>query len=206
MWGVRRDAGRSFPYDGRRRLINAYDFDKTIYRGDSTRDFYRHCLGRHPRLLIHGLGLIAPGIAFLCGRMEKTAFKQRFFGFLRHVPDVEMEVRLFWDRNEKGMRAFYMKQRQGDDLIVSASPEFLLRPLLDRIGVRGLIASRVDAHAGLFDGLNCYGEEKRIRLLKERPDAGIDAFYSDSLSDAPLAALAKKAYLVQGERVLPWPE
>ena len=28
--------------------MNVYDFDKTIYRGDSTVDFWRHCLRRYP--------------------------------------------------------------------------------------------------------------------------------------------------------------
>ena len=43
-----------------------------------------------------------------------------------------------------------------------------------------------------------------IRFHARFPGAGIDEFYSDSHSDDPLAALAKRAYLVKGERLLPW--
>ena len=32
----------------------------------------------------------------------------------------------------------------------------------------------------------------------------IEAFYSDSHSDDPMAALAERAFLVKGERLLPW--
>ena len=35
-------------------------------------------------------------------------------------------------------------------------------------------------------------------------DGRIDEFYSDSLSDAPLANLAHRAYLVKGEDLFPW--
>ena len=31
--------------------MNVYDFDKTIYRGDSTKDFYFFLLRRHPVLI-----------------------------------------------------------------------------------------------------------------------------------------------------------
>ena len=48
--------------------------------------------------------------------------------------------------------------------------------------------------------------EKVRRFQAEFGAARPDAFYSDSLSDAPMARLATRAYLVRGERVLPWPE
>lgn len=31
--------------------MNVYDFDKTIYNGDSTRDFYLYSLIKHPEML-----------------------------------------------------------------------------------------------------------------------------------------------------------
>lgn len=31
--------------------MNVYDFDKTIYYGDSTADFYLFCLKRHKKIL-----------------------------------------------------------------------------------------------------------------------------------------------------------
>ena len=103
------------------------------------------------------------------------------------------------------MRAWYQAQRREDDVIVSASPEFLLAPIAAQLGAR-LIASRVDPFTGQYDGENCHGAEKVRRFQAEFGAAQPDAFYSDSLSDAPMARLATRAYLVRGERVLPWPE
>ena len=40
----------------------------------------------------------------------------------------------------------------------------------------------------------------------EYPNTQIDKFYSDSLSDTPLAELARAAFLVKGSQILPWPE
>ena len=32
--------------------MNVYDFDKTIYDGDSTIDFYFYCLKKHPKIIL----------------------------------------------------------------------------------------------------------------------------------------------------------
>ena len=43
------------------------------------------------------------------------------------------------------------------------------------------------------------------RFRQAYPDAEIDAFYSDSHSDDPLARIARRAVMVRGDRLLPWP-
>ena len=93
---------------------------------------------------------------------------------------------------------------QPDDLVVSASPEFLLAPACRRLGIRPPIASRVDARTGRYTGLNCKGAEKVSRFREQYPDAEIGQFYSDSRSDAPLAHLARRAFLVRGDSYTSW--
>lgn len=185
--------------------MNAYDFDNTIFRGDSTARFLAFCARRYPRVWRHAPAILGAGALFLLGKVEKTAFKQKMFEFLQDVPDVEAAVSAFWQKNARRVRAWYQAQRREDDVIVSASPEFLLAPIAAQLGAR-LIASRVDPFTGQYDGENCHGAEKVRRFQAEFGGARPDAFYSDSLSDAPMARLATRAYLVCGERVLPWPE
>ena len=185
--------------------MNVYDFDKTIYDGDSTAHFYFYCVRRFPSVL---LWLPYQGFSFLLylvGVYKKTQFKERFYRFFRRVKDIETVVEQFWDGKQGGIKAWYLAGWKEDDVIISASPEFLLRPICNRLGIRHLIASRVDAHSGAYNGLNCYGEEKVLRFRAEFPDGVIDNFYSDSLSDAPLAHLAaERAYIVAGETLLEW--
>lgn len=185
--------------------MNVYDFDDTIYRGDSTLDFWKFCARRHPKVL---LSLPRVGVSFsryLFGRCDKTAFKEAFFSFLRFVPDVEAEVSAFWNEHESKIQHWYLSQKHDSDVIISASPEFLLKPAAERLGV-SLIASRVDEASGMFSGENCKGEEKVRRFNAEYPVVEIRKFYSDSLSDAPLAKLAHEAYVVSGDEFIPWYE
>lgn len=183
--------------------MNVYDFDDTIYRGDSTLDFWKFCARRHPKTL---LSLPKVGISFLkylFGRSSKTEFKEAFFSFLRYVPNVEAEVSVFWERHFSRIQSWYLAQMQSSDVIISASPEFLLRPVADRLGV-SLIASCVDERIGEFSGENCKGDEKVRRFGAEYPGVGIEKFYSDSLSDTPLAELARDAFVVSNDDFVLW--
>lgn len=184
--------------------LNVYDFDDTIFRGDSTRAFWLYCLRRAPRLIRWLPHQCACAIRFCAGRTDKEAFKQGFFSFLRDVPDTAAWVEDFWALHLGRTRAWYLAQKQPEDLVVSASPEFLLAPACRRLGIRAPIASRVDPRTGRYEGRNCKGEEKAARFFSAFPDGVIDAFYSDSRSDKPLARLAKSAYLVKGDRLFVW--
>ena len=58
--------------------MNAYDFDKTIYKNDSTADFYKYCLLHYPKVL---LALPIQGLAlakWAFGIYDKTHFKEKF--------------------------------------------------------------------------------------------------------------------------------
>lgn len=67
------------------------------------------------------------------------------------------------------------------------------------------IASEVNPLTGELLGSNCRGEEKVKRFNEVYPNETIDDFYSDSLSDLPLARMAHKAYLVKNQKVCSWP-
>lgn len=182
-----------------------YDFDWTIYRGDATARFYRRCLCKYPRAALDFLGSFWWLLGMVLKMVEKTRAKERFFGFLRFVPDVEKEVLDFWVANAHRIKRWYLEDHRSSDLVISASPEFLLTPICESLRVE-LIGSRVDPHTGRYTGLNCHGAEKLRRLRERYADIEIEAFYSDSLSDAPLAELADAAFLVRDERVMRWPD
>ena len=98
----------------------------------------------------------------------------------------------------------YINQKKEDDVIISASPEFLLYEVCDRIGVKNLIASRVDRSTGKYTGDNCYGKEKLRRFYQKYPNEIIDEFYSDSYSDEPIAKVARESFIVSKEMIRKW--
>lgn len=185
--------------------INVYDFDKTILPYDSTEAFSLFCLRRYPRAMLGALRAVPYAALMPLRIVTKTRAKEVFYSFLANLEDVDAEVEAFWAENLKNINAWYLAQRRPDDLVISASPEFLLRPAAEALGFR-LIASRVDKRSGWTLGLNCHDEEKVRRLREECPEVEIAEFYSDSLSDTPLARIAERAFLVKGSALSPWPQ
>ena len=186
-----------------RLALNVYDFDGTIYKGDSSVDFYLYALKNRPVLAryapIQALGFFLYGLKLI----NKTKMKEHFFSFLSGV-DGKILVEEFWEHNYYKIHKWYLDLQQTEDIIISASPEFLLLPICQRLGIRHLIASRVDVQSGSFLGENCYGNEKVRRLFTEYHVSHIDNFYSDSQSDLPLAQISDNAFLVVNGNITNW--
>lgn len=184
--------------------MNVYDFDGTIYDGDSTLDFYFFCLKKHPNIIMCIPRQCVAAICYKMKRIEKTEFKERFYGFLGKLGNVDTDVKEFWDSYEYRIKSWYKEKQKKDDVVISASPDFLLREICERNQIKCLIASRVNPENGKYDGANCYGKEKVRRFCEMMPEAKIDEFYSDSYSDEPLARLAEKAYVVKKNEIKEW--
>ena len=186
--------------------MNIYDFDDTIYTGNSEGHFYFHEMKKHPKMLVTVPRMAISFLGYLLGIKTKTQAKRNLHRFLRYVPDIDGDLEEFWDKHEKNIKTWYKNRQQEDDIIISASPEYLLIPICRRLGIKYLMASRVDKKTGAYDGLNCHDEEKVRRLYERFPDAVCDEFYSDSLSDTPLAEISKQAWIIRGVTLFDWNE
>ncbi len=184
--------------------MNVYDFDNTILKGDSSARFFAWCLRRRPGMWRDIPAQAVNGLLFALRLKPKQAFKQRMLHYLALIGDVDAAVAAFWVDNLPRVKAWYRAAHREDDVVISASPEGLIRPACTALGIRAVMGSPVDMRTGLYAGPNCHGAEKVRRFREVYPDAEIENFYSDSHSDDPLARLAQKAWLVKGDRLLPW--
>ena len=181
--------------------MNVYDFDKTVYPVDSTVDFWKYCVRRWPKCLRALPAALPFGIGWKLGLCELETFKEKFYRFLRDIPQSAVEQ--YWDENISRIYPWYLAQKREDDVIISASPEFSVAEACRRLGVRCL-ASPVDRQTGHLLGKNCRAEEKVRRLKDAFPDARVEEAYSDSLSDTPLFGQAEQAFLVKNGVPHPW--
>ncbi len=184
--------------------VNVYDFDKTIYDGDSTLDFYLYCIKKNVCLLRYLPFQIFALVLYLLKIIDKTECKERIYIFLAGIYDIDEYIISFWDNNECKMKEWYLNQKQETDVIISASPSFLLNEICQRLDIKNLIASEVNKQTGIYTGENCYGKEK-VRLFREKYEGWeIKNFYSDSLSDTPLAKVAEQSYIVNKNKIEKW--
>lgn len=181
--------------------VNLYDFDNTIYNGDSSTDFFFYALMKYPKIVKHIPSIIWNALLYKLKVIKKTKFKENIFAFLKSIPDVDELVKSFWLTHENYIKNFYLQKKHDKDIILSASPEFLLAPICKKLKVKDLIASDVDKKTGKFNGLNCYGREKIKRLNKKYKNVEIIEAYSDSISDTPMLEIAEHPFIVKGNKI-----
>lgn len=183
--------------------MNLYDFDNTIYKGDSSVDFFCYSLKKYPSIILNLPKMGLAGIKYKLNIIDKTSMKEVIFSFVKKIPDIDKHIDSFWELHRKNIKQFYLAKNHKDDIIISASPEFLLDKITKELEVKELIGSRVDKKTGKFTGLNCYGEEKVVRLQEKYSKIKVKEAYSDSTSDDPILKLASKAYYVKGDELIP---
>lgn len=178
-----------------------YDFDGTIYDGDSSVDFFKFCLKKDKKNYKILPKLAIKFLAYKSKNITDTELKEYIFSFLENFKNIDIVVKDFWETHESKIKNFYLEKKHNQDIIISASPEFLLKPICQKLKVKDLIASDVDKTTGKFKKPNNRGEEKVKEFYKKYPKAEILEMYSDSLHDKPLLDLAKKSYFVKKNKL-----
>ena len=180
--------------------IDVYDFDGTIYDGDSTVDFVRFALLRHPAMLF-GLPRIAWAALCLAGKkIGLTQFKSVLFGEMSRRFSLEKEAKAFWqsERTRKKLGAWFEHTpRDLPIVIASASPEFELQHAARLLGVSRLIGTTCDMQTGELTGPNCKGARKIERIREVYGEFEVRAMYTDDAkADGPLLEIAQEKYIV----------
>ncbi len=184
-------------------MINAYDFDKTIYDGDSSLDFYLYCLKREPSIIFSLPTQIVAIMLYIFKIKSKDYMKGKIFIFLKRIKNIDNFINDFWLINYKKIKPWYLKIKNNSDVIISASPEFLLKPLENKLNIDKVIATKINKYNGNIETKNCHDYEKIKRYEKIYKKNSIKRFYTDSIkSDKPMLEYAKESYVVKKNKII----
>jgi phosphoserine phosphatase len=175
-------------------MVNVYDFDGTIYLENSSKEFFIFCTKKKPIVLIY---LPIQIICLFLFRLHITNDLSYFYLFLRLLKKKEKEklVKEFWDLNESKVCKWYLEQKREDDVIVSASPEFLIKEIANRLGV-SCVASNISLDTGK-NYKTCRGKEKVTLFYERYPHAKIDKSYGNAKSDYCIMEEGRYGYFVK---------
>ena len=198
----------------KKKLI-VYDFDKTIYGGESGTNFFTYYLRNYPlKGLLFGLTYLKEVLFYLIKITDLKRLKERFFIFLESHSNEEIEniVDGFWKEYGKKMYSWTQEElwenkKEADMVIVtSATPLFLLERLIPEMGYDMVFGTEFkgdgkEKFAAEIKGENNKGMEKVRKLDKWAKENNIEyeiiKFYSDSLADKPLYDIAEKKYWIK---------
>ena len=181
--------------------MNGYDFDDTIYKGNSMCRFSIFCTLRLPYLILFTPVLLLA--VFLRGLriLNKNRYLHLISLYVALVPHAERFASKFWDRNMSRIKGWYLKERRDDDVVISASPHFLVAEACKRLGVN-CIATDLSPKNAKLNREHCYGKQKVVVYKEVYGDAPLATYYSDSLSDTPMFKFADKGYFVCDDEVV----
>ena len=192
--------------------ISLYDFDGTIYRGDSSVDYALHCILRRPYLA--PLVIVVSFLVALhkCGLVKKETAKALLF-MIMSPADVSIRTFVKKIRNKFNQETLAMMGRDIASgimpIVISAGPRLLVESAVQSFAAVTVIATETDPrHPWRLRSPNCSGEEK-VRRLREwlamrRTSLGevrITHVVSDSLDDIPLFQLGERCYFVRGSLI-----
>jgi len=189
-----------------------FDFDHTLYDGDSGSHLFAWLLKRNPLRLLAALlatPLLGPLVALLPTRRHGISGYVWIATFGLHgarqfntvidqyvrTHEAEIRTRLL----PRALEVFAAHRRAGDKVVVATgAPPELARAILAFVAHQDVtvIGSEVGPRFGAMGATrHCHNEEK-MRMLRERGYGDIAIAYSDSSADLPLLKAAKAPVVV----------
>lgn len=180
--------------------MNIFDFDNTLYDGESSFDFFFFCLRKDKKLAIYIPMMVIDLILY----KSRLIHVNRLYAdterlcreLMKNEDQIEDNVSAFWKIAARKLKPEICSMIHPEDVIVTASPQFLLKGIMGQLYTKNLVASQIDTHRGKVETL-CFREEKIIQFQKYFKGT-VECFYTDSLNDRAMIEYAKKAYLVKG--------
>ncbi len=176
------------------RKVDIYDFDKTVLPYDSALKYWGFCMLYRPWILVLLPLQFCWGMMMLCHIISVKTCKKVSFWYINIINN-ERTVKKFWDRHEKDIYDWFRAEnRQGETVVISASPDFLIEEICSRLGVDHVIATKYTKR-GTMIGENCRKSEKTRRFFEEIMDVEVENVYSDNTDhDRAIFDLGKQKY------------
>ena len=193
--------------------LSVYDFDKTIYNGETLNDFYRFYLIKKPWKIYTVIFQLWYFLLYVLKIINLEKLKENFLRFLNgeNTGELKKLIREFWEKKESKINLWakdeILKNKKETEILVaiSASPTFLIIDRLRLMGFDVVIGTDFLFESTKFHShitsKNCKNYEKVKRLDKWAEDNNIQYdivnFYSDSIADKPLFDLAEHKYWIK---------
>ena len=193
--------------------LSVYDFDKTIYNGETLNDFYRFYLIKKPWKIYTVIFQLWYFLLYVLKIINLEKLKENFLRFLNgeNTGELKKLIREFWEKKESKINLWVkdeiLKNKKETEILVaiSASPTFLIIDRLKLMGFDVVIGTdflfeNTKFHSHITSK-NCKNYEKVKRMDKWAENNNIQYsiinFYSDSIADKPLFDLAENKYWIK---------
>ena len=171
--------------------MKVFDFDNTIYHGESSIDFSIFMIRKNRRIILYLPTIFICLVKYKLCLVDKVKLEKTINDFLKaKYPG--------WEQTSYNKRILGLIKR--DDVIMTASPSFLVHGIQERLNTRNIICTEVDPDKKEMTYFN-FGENKLRRYKKLYGDRKIDCLFTDSYNDKAIMDISEKVYIVRKGRI-----
>lgn len=179
--------------------MQAFDFDNTIYKGESSFDFAVFVIKKNKKLLKYLPGVLKILISYKVCKLNVDEFQKALDKytkvFLENKEDIQKLTKEFWMMHEKNLYLNMLEKIKFNDVIITTSPDFLMEGIKKRLKTKHILCTKTDLKKGKIIYLN-FHENKVKSFKKAYPKKKVKTFYTDSYNDKPLMDFSENVYLV----------
>ena len=179
--------------------MKVFDFDNTIYNGESLLDFYNYFAEKKEKLQKYRPIVNRVFTLYKHNMLPMGLFKKLVDKYKGEVDtktlDVDKYINEFWKEHKDNLNKEILDKIGKDDVIISANFDIMINPIKDKLKTKHIYTSIADIEKKEIIFL-CYKENKVKKFREIYKDAMIDELYTDSYADKPLMQIAKKVFMV----------
>ena len=163
--------------------MKVFDFDNTLYRGESSVEFSFYMIKHNKKILLHVPVILFSLIGYKLCLLKKERLETIINNFFAAVLDNTEYTDM-------------LKLIEPDDVIISASPIILLDGIREILNTENIVGTEVDLERKRITWFN-FGDNKVKRYKELYGDRKIDAFYTDSYNDKDMMDISDEVFIVK---------
>lgn len=184
--------------------MKAFDFDDTLYRGESSIDYVLFMIKKNKKIILWIPKILFGLIQYKLCLISKEKIENQINDFLKFVikdkEEIANQVREFWEKFSRNLNQELINTITNDDVIITASPSFLIEGIKNRLGTANLICSEFDLDKKCVLYFN-FGENKVKKFYEVHGNSKIECFYTDSYNDKSMMDISDKVFLVKKRKI-----
>lgn len=180
--------------------MKVFDFDNTIYRGESSVDFSFYMIRHNRKILRYIPTILLSLVGYKLVLLKKERLESiinKFFASVLEGTESSLDfVKTFWETHVHKLNRKILQMVEPEDVIISASPIFLIDGIRAHLNTDKIIGTEVDLAQKKITWFN-FGDNKVKRYRTIYGDRKIDTFYTDSKNDKELMRVSRETYIVK---------
>ena len=184
--------------------MNVFDFDNTIYRGESPVDFAFFLLRTHKQVYLYLPSIFYNSVKYKLCLVSREKMEEIFNHYLKTFPlsteELNELIAQFWKEHEHKLDPEMLRRIKPDDIILSAGPSILIQGIRHKLNTEHVIATEIDFDAKRVLYYN-FRENKVKRFHELFGEQRIHKFYTDSYNDRALMDISDRVFLMRKKKM-----